>query len=352
VSSSGYKASNIGTSYAYFTFALPATYLFSGGVTYAIVLERASWTTGHVDWGVDVTSPTYSRGYVSIYDGSTWTNYTGYDACFQIYVRGKWDYTTSTATVKDIVTDDWSRGSYRSSDRTQVSYAGATEGGVKFSNNERANQVIERVCKYGASSGTEPIYFAVWESAVPYLFSKSSYRYFWNVRLRDLLPDEQGYTLTRSLSQMYNKVSAIFSNETGKQDVTTWSSDSDSQSDFGMTREMRVQAGNVTETVATILRDLTLQDKKDAYQASTLTLKNVLNENNLSDDLWKVRAGDMIRMVDVDPDSNLTDTSVFDDTRRMFIIETEYTADQHTLRVTPDLEKRELDVIATQLGVS
>jgi len=64
--------------------------------------------------------------------------------------------------------------------------------------------------------------------------------------------------------------------------------------------------------------------------------------------LWRVRAGDVIRIQDLVPATAATPT--LDDVRTFYIMETEYEADTNTLIVQPDRRRRSLPSIIAKVA--
>lgn len=75
------------TSYAWVTFTFTTNPSLTAGTQYHLVLQGA-FTIGvnYVQWGTDNFDVIYPDGTMAVYDGTTWTAETLYDACFEVYI--------------------------------------------------------------------------------------------------------------------------------------------------------------------------------------------------------------------------------------------------------------------------
>jgi hypothetical protein len=64
--------------------------------------------------------------------------------------------------------------------------------------------------------------------------------------------------------------------------------------------------------------------------------------------LWRVRAGEVIRIQDLVPNSAAT--PALDDVRTFYIMETDYDADKNVLKIQPDRRRRSLARTLANLG--
>src|SRR3990167_8969973 len=78
------------TSYAWVTFTFSTNPSLTAGTQYHLVLSGAFTIDGtnYVLWGVDNYDVIYPDGSMSIYDATTWTTESLYDACFEVYMGG------------------------------------------------------------------------------------------------------------------------------------------------------------------------------------------------------------------------------------------------------------------------
>lgn len=80
----------ITTSYAWVTFTFSTNPSLTAGTQYHLVLQGA-FTIGasdYVIWGADNYDVIYADGSMSVYDNTTWTTESLYDACFEVYITG------------------------------------------------------------------------------------------------------------------------------------------------------------------------------------------------------------------------------------------------------------------------
>src|SRR3990167_1285978 len=78
------------TSYAWVTFTFATNPSLTAGTQYHLVLSGAFTVSGvnYVLWGVDNYDVIYPDGSMSVWDSTTWTTETSYDACFEVYITG------------------------------------------------------------------------------------------------------------------------------------------------------------------------------------------------------------------------------------------------------------------------
>lgn len=78
------------TSYAWVTFTFAVNPALTAGTQYHLVLTGAFTVSdvNYVLWGVDNYDVLYPNGSMSVYDNSTWTTDSLFDACFEVYITG------------------------------------------------------------------------------------------------------------------------------------------------------------------------------------------------------------------------------------------------------------------------
>ena len=78
------------TSYAWVTFTFATNPSLTAGIQYHLVLSGAFTIseTNYVVWGADNYDMVYADGSMSVYDATTWTVDSNYDACFEVYITG------------------------------------------------------------------------------------------------------------------------------------------------------------------------------------------------------------------------------------------------------------------------
>lgn len=81
---------NLTTSYAWVTFTFSTAPSLTAGTQYHLVLSGAFTisSSNYVTWGVDNYDIIYPNGSMSVYDATTWTSQSLYNACFEVYITG------------------------------------------------------------------------------------------------------------------------------------------------------------------------------------------------------------------------------------------------------------------------
>ena len=78
------------TGYSWVTFTFATNPTLTAGTQYHLVLSGAFTVSdaNYILWGVDNYDVIYPDGTMSVYDATTWTADTLYDACFEVYITG------------------------------------------------------------------------------------------------------------------------------------------------------------------------------------------------------------------------------------------------------------------------
>ncbi len=78
------------TGYSWVTFTFATNPTLTAGTQYHLVLQGAFTVSdaNYILWGVDNFDVIYADGSMSVYDATTWTTESAYDACFEVYITG------------------------------------------------------------------------------------------------------------------------------------------------------------------------------------------------------------------------------------------------------------------------
>ncbi len=243
----------------------------------------------------------------------------------------------------DIIADVLTQSCPKISATTHLSDPGliiATAADPLAWEDEYPGDIITEIAKIGASD--KRWWFAVWEGREPWFVSETISAVTWNVRLEDFAPG--GLSLRKSPTDYASEVYAVY---LAGGVVTRTATASDATIAAENVRKVHVvgNMGEIDSAVATERRDTELAWRKYIQPASRFTLRGaVYDANYLRCPLWRVRAGDVIRIADLVPES--TTAVSLDKLRTFYILRTDYDADRNTLTLEPDVNTANL---ATQL---
>jgi len=213
-------------------------------------------------------------------------------------------------------------------------------------------KLIEQIVDFGNDAGNQ-WYFAIWEDRVPYLFQRSISTVDWAVNLSDL----GRFKLKHSTKDLWNKVYAVY--DAAGIARTADQSDTTSQKKYGdgtndLVRYYAIpDLGTVGGGGAAALAAAKkwLAEHKDIWP----TLEDIVLGNQVYDtsgvafpSSW-VRAGDVIRILDLVPVSGDLDAVTRDALRTFYILETDYSADNLTNRIVVDTVKRDITSIIAKV---
>jgi hypothetical protein len=190
-------------------------------------------------------------------------------------------------------------------------------------------------------------FFAIWNDRKPYLFKRNVTNVDWIVYLENV----HNLTLNQSAATLRNAVTPVVSGTAG-----TTVTDTSSLALYPR-RELRVdlQAGanaNTQANAATAaVTEKALPRQSQGFQirgtiyASTATATGGRFEEA---PLWRVRAGDVLRIQDLVPSSAAT--PALDDVRTFYVMGTNYNADTNILNIQPDRRHKRITSAINKLG--
>jgi len=237
-----------------------------------------------------------------------------------------------------------------SSDQSKIEATGGpaiTSAADDSYSDKSPRDLIELVSSFGDGSGNT-WYFAVWDNRIPYFKARATTTVNWKVSLNDL-----GNIKTKYYGgDLWNSCYAIYRSG-GVLTRTAAADNTTSQTKYGVTRTYVVpDLGEVAAATAQAARDTVLNNFSELYPhlGESFTLPDVVKNANGKEypSSW-VRAGDVIRILDMIPAGIALDTVTRDRMTTFYIMETDYDADRgiNTLRV--DTESKSLDAILAKV---
>ena len=193
-------------------------------------------------------------------------------------------------------------------------------------------------------------HFAIWDGRVPYLTARSVAQVDVVVRM-DALPNLR---LTQQGKHLRNYVLPVVGTTEG-----TGASNADSQALYPRRDLSLTLSDGVSATVANNARDNALTERANPRQDSSFQVQGAVYSSSLATPgalsgalqqipKWRVRAGDVVRIMDLVPASAAT--PALDDLRTFFILETVYDAVADNLEVQPDRPAGPLSALLARIG--
>jgi len=235
-------------------------------------------------------------------------------------------------------------------------------GPLSFERNIKINSAIEEATKTGYldtlnnSPRRRPLYFAIWEDQIGVLSPEPDIRSVdpdWEITSR-MFTGSKGFNLSLSSRDIYNKIWITY-NDTLLDGYTTLSAyeDLNSQVLYGV-REGTVNLGTVTQTIAEVSGELYVQYNAYPIQRASLKITGTPKTSyGMSMPLWKMKAGDLIRITDFDASvAQLSDGAVGTGSVIGFISKTSYNHDSHTMNLELGSPVKTIDIMLQRLGVN
>lgn len=199
--------------------------------------------------------------------------------------------------------------------------------------------------------GDAPWYFAIWEDRIPYWAERAiTSPIDWQVWLRDL----SSLRLAQSAIHLRNAVLPVVGTTEG-----TAASDTDSQTLYPVRDVILNLPTGIPTASANQARDSALTERKLPRQSTAFAIDGRVYDSQggalaaagaiAEAPLWRVRAGDTIRIQDLVPFSASSPT--LDDVRTFYILETRYNASRNSLQVQPDRPTNDLGSIMARLNL-
>jgi hypothetical protein len=222
---------------------------------------------------------------------------------------------------------------------------------------KKVSEVIESVMKYAyKESDIRPIYFAVWNHRIPFLIPEPLPTFYpdWQVSVKSISGGREGVTI--SLSEVYNKVFAVYDNQGEGPSKTVPVENTFSQARYGV-REGLVQNGGSVEglAIANDLAAMALSTYQYPKQIYTMEIEGyVRHGSGFYSEPHRIKAGQQILVLD--SDSMLVNTGTLAGQAAHgfsgFILSTSYNSESHSMSVSFGSSDTRFDTYMTRLGLS
>jgi hypothetical protein len=196
------------------------------------------------------------------------------------------------------------------------------------------------------SDSTQQVwYFAIWADRIPHFFPRNTSTVDWYVWLRNV----DSIRLMASAKEFWSRVYSVYLSS-GTKTRTATSTDSEAEAKYIKRVRAVTGLGEISAAAAESRRDMELEYRKEIQQQTdAFVVTAVYDDKGKSRDLWRVRAGDVVRIADLVPASTDLDAVSLDALRTFYIVETRYDAARARLTLVPDRESRRLAVSVAEL---
>ena len=211
-------------------------------------------------------------------------------------------------------------------------------------------EIANKLSQYGDDQ-TPPRewYPAVWGGRRLHFKPKQTDTVHWIVRKAEL--DDEGAELERSLENYWPEVYAHHIDLRERDVWSTLKDDFVTAQPLSLARRFQIFADVKQAAVADILRDAQHEfTKRPQQQASIDITGHIMNGAGVRYPLWRVKAGDVISIIDLAARSFTNDEiDVTDPLKTFFIKETKYDLKDNKLTVTPEFPTNRLDILTSRL---
>jgi hypothetical protein len=285
---------------------------------------------------------------------------SGANLALRLEVAGYWNATRDQLyDPADAGNTDWTSGSNHfadeiikemlddecpdiSTDQTNIDAPALELAGIDLTSRDYPQNIIASKIPM-TSDGTDQWHFAIWQNRTPYFKQRVATTLHWTTYTSELGP---GSSLEQDAYQLRNSILPVKDGAEG-----TAATDADRRSTVPI-RELAVTIQKGVPTAAmNEERDRALAEKRTPQQSQRFIITGRVWSTkaegaSIGSPLWRVRAGEVIRISDLVPAT--VATPEFDALRTFFINETQYDAITNRLTVVPDRPPADLTRLVTR----
>jgi hypothetical protein len=232
------------------------------------------------------------------------------------------------------------------SDQTNIADTSRDLAGIDFSAKEYPQDIVNKLTDLSDSDGST-WFFAIWEDRKPYLFKRAVTAVDYYVWLEDL----SDLKLQQSAVQLRNAILPFVGSTEGTTQTDATSLALYPRRELKISLNTGVNANTQADAAGTAAIDKSLPRQQQSFSINGKIYSAVAGDSGAKMQevpLWRVRAGEVIRIQDLVPNSAAT--PAFDDVRTFYIMETDYNADTNMLKLQPDRRRRSLANTLAKLG--
>lgn len=219
---------------------------------------------------------------------------------------------------------------------------------LTFDGNESGQRAVMTVANW-SDRGDAPWYAAIWDGRKAHLARRGLGKVDYHTMLSELAP---GWSFKLSTSDYYSDVYADYLSGKGST-LTALATDADARARYGRRTKALLINRKVPASVAEQARDTLGALLSRPRQFGSFAIQGaVYDSNRRPTDLYRVRAGGVLRIDDLVPALADLDAVTLDGLRTFYILATDYDHDRHVLRIRPDLPHRSLSAILQRENIT
>jgi len=213
--------------------------------------------------------------------------------------------------------------------------------GIDLSANEYPQKRITELTDLSDSDGNI-YFFAIWDNRIPYLTARDATTVDWYVWLADL----GNLSLQQSALGLRNAVLPYIGTTAGTVQTDATSLLLYPRREEKLTVPTGTNANTQADAASGRASEQSLPRQAQSFDVTGRIYRTTGGRLEESQK-WRVRAGDVIRIQDLVPATAATPS--LDDVRTFFIMETDYNAQNDTLRLQPDRRRRSISDMVAKL---
>jgi hypothetical protein len=231
------------------------------------------------------------------------------------------------------------------SDQTNIAAGSRDLVGINLSARAYPQDIINNLTNLSDDDGAV-WFFAIWDNRVPYLFKRVATQIDWYVWLEDL----GDLRLQQSAVQLRNAIIPTVGGTEGTTQTDTTSLALYPRRELKVALQTGTNANTQADAAGMAVVERALPRQQQSFSVSGRIYRTAGDTGGRLEQtpLWRVRAGEVIRIQDLVPSSAATPG--LDDVRTFYIMETSYDADTNVLTIQPDRRSRRLSDIVGRSG--
>ena len=232
------------------------------------------------------------------------------------------------------------------SDQTNIDDSSRDLAGIDFTTKEYPQDIVNKLTDLSDSDGSI-WFFAIWEERKPYFFKRAVTKVDYYVWLEDL----SDLRLQQSAVQLRNAILPFVGTTEGTTQTDATSLALYPRRELKLSLNTGANANTQADAAAASAVEKALPRQQQSFSIDGKVYSALAGDSGgrLQEvPLWRVRAGEVIRIQDLVPNSAAT--PALDDVRTFYIMETDYAADKNVLKIQPDRRRRSLARTLANLG--
>ena len=232
------------------------------------------------------------------------------------------------------------------SDQTNIDDSSRDLAGIDFTTKEYPQDIVNKLTDLSDSDGSI-WFFAIWEERKPYFFKRAVTQVDYYVWLEDL----SDLRLQQSAVQLRNAILPFVGTTEGTTQTDATSLALYPRRELKLSLNTGSNANTQADAAAASAVEKSLPRQQQSFSIDGRVYSALAGDSGgrLQEvPLWRVRAGEVIRIQDLVPNSAAT--PALDDVRTFYIMETDYAADKNVLKIQPDRRRRSLARTLANLG--